>query len=86
MIPLRDVIPSRTTPWVTMGLIAVNVLALDQEELSNRFAKAWARAQAASEGRERSIGTKMERGGNDLSAARVAAAMGTASFRRMSEP
>ncbi|HEX5069546.1 MAG TPA: rhomboid family intramembrane serine protease [Vicinamibacterales bacterium] len=25
MIPLRDVIPSRTTPWVTMGLIAANV-------------------------------------------------------------
>jgi membrane associated rhomboid family serine protease len=25
MIPLRDVIPSRTTPWVTVGLIAVNV-------------------------------------------------------------
>jgi membrane associated rhomboid family serine protease len=24
MIPLRDVIPSRTTPWVTMGLIGVN--------------------------------------------------------------
>ena len=27
MIPLRDVIPSRTTPFVTVGLIAVNVLA-----------------------------------------------------------
>ena len=26
MIPLRDVIPSRTTPYVTIGLIAVNVL------------------------------------------------------------
>jgi membrane associated rhomboid family serine protease len=26
MIPLRDVIPSRTTPWVTMGLIAANVV------------------------------------------------------------
>jgi membrane associated rhomboid family serine protease len=25
MIPLRDVIPSRTTPWVTMILIAANV-------------------------------------------------------------
>ena len=25
MIPLRDVIPSRTTPWVTMGLIAINI-------------------------------------------------------------
>jgi membrane associated rhomboid family serine protease len=27
MIPLRDVIPSRTTPYVTIGVIAVNVLA-----------------------------------------------------------
>jgi membrane associated rhomboid family serine protease len=27
MIPLRDVIPSRTTPFVTVGIIAVNVLA-----------------------------------------------------------
>jgi membrane associated rhomboid family serine protease len=26
MIPLRDVIPSRTTPYVTIGIIAVNVL------------------------------------------------------------
>ena len=26
MIPLRDVIPSRTTPWVTMTLIALNVV------------------------------------------------------------
>ncbi len=26
MIPLRDIIPSRTTPFVTVGLIAVNVL------------------------------------------------------------
>ena len=26
MIPLRDVIPSRTTPWVTLALIAANVL------------------------------------------------------------
>jgi membrane associated rhomboid family serine protease len=26
MIPLRDVIPSRTTPWVTFTLIAVNAL------------------------------------------------------------
>jgi membrane associated rhomboid family serine protease len=25
MIPIRDVIPSRTTPWVTMALIAINV-------------------------------------------------------------
>ena len=24
MIPIRDVIPSRTTPWVTIGLLAVN--------------------------------------------------------------
>jgi membrane associated rhomboid family serine protease len=27
MIPLRDVIPSRTTPFVTIGIIALNVLA-----------------------------------------------------------
>ncbi len=27
MIPLRDVIPSRTTPYVTVGIIALNVLA-----------------------------------------------------------
>ena len=26
MLPLRDVIPSRTTPWVTLALIAVNGL------------------------------------------------------------
>ena len=26
MIPLRDVIPSRTTPWVTRALIVVNAL------------------------------------------------------------
>ena len=26
MIPLRDVIPSRTTPWVTLLLIAVNAI------------------------------------------------------------
>ena len=26
MIPVRDVIPSRTTPWVTVTLIAINVL------------------------------------------------------------
>src|SRR5215831_17010680 len=26
MIPLRDIIPSRTTPFVTIGLIAANVL------------------------------------------------------------
>ena len=26
MIPLRDIIPSRTTPYVTIGLIALNVL------------------------------------------------------------
>ncbi len=25
MIPLRDVIPSRTTPGVTMSIIAINV-------------------------------------------------------------
>ena len=26
MIPLRDVIPTRTTPWVTLTLIVVNLL------------------------------------------------------------
>ena len=26
MIPLRDVIPSRTTPWVTLALIGLNAL------------------------------------------------------------
>jgi membrane associated rhomboid family serine protease len=37
MIPLRDVIPSRTTPYVTVGLIALNVLVfLFQTSLSER--------------------------------------------------
>jgi membrane associated rhomboid family serine protease len=31
MIPIRDVIPSRTTPWVTLALIAVNVLVFIRE-------------------------------------------------------
>ena len=31
MIPLRDVIPSRTTPWITMGLIGVNALVFVRE-------------------------------------------------------
>jgi membrane associated rhomboid family serine protease len=31
MIPLRDVIPSRTTPWVTLTLIALNVLVFIRE-------------------------------------------------------
>ena len=31
MIPLRDVIPSRTTPYVTVGLIVVNVLVFIYE-------------------------------------------------------
>ena len=31
MIPLRDVIPSRTTPWVTIGLIALNILVFIRE-------------------------------------------------------
>jgi membrane associated rhomboid family serine protease len=31
MIPLRDVIPSRTTPWVTLLLIAVNTLVFLSE-------------------------------------------------------
>ena len=30
MIPIRDVIPSRTTPYVTIGLIALNVLVFLQ--------------------------------------------------------
>ena len=43
MIPLRDVIPSRTTPWVTMLLIAINVvvfiyeLTLDDRSLRQFF-------------------------------------------------
>jgi len=31
VIPLRDVIPSRTTPWVTLLLIAINVLVFGIE-------------------------------------------------------
>jgi len=31
MIPLRDVIPSRTTPWVTYGLIGANALVFVYE-------------------------------------------------------
>jgi membrane associated rhomboid family serine protease len=31
MIPLRDVIPSRTTPWVTMALIGLNILVFIRE-------------------------------------------------------
>ena len=42
MIPLRDVIPSRTRPGVTIGLIAVNVLVyLFQATLSERTAEAF---------------------------------------------
>ena len=42
MIPLRDVIPSRTRPGVTIGLIAVNVLVyLFQAMLSERTAEAF---------------------------------------------
>lgn len=42
MIPLRDVIPSRTRPGVTIGLIAINVLvflfqATLSEEVARRF-------------------------------------------------
>jgi membrane associated rhomboid family serine protease len=33
MIPLRDVIPSRTTPWVTFALIAVNIMVFSGELL-----------------------------------------------------
>ena len=31
MIPLRDVIPSRTTPWVTIGLIGLNIAVFIRE-------------------------------------------------------
>ena len=42
MIPLRDVIPSRTRPGVTIGLIAVNVLVfLFQAMLSERTAESF---------------------------------------------
>ena len=42
MIPLRDVIPSRTRPGVTIGLIAVNVLVyLFQATLSERTAESF---------------------------------------------
>ena len=43
MIPLRDVIPSRTTPLVTIGLIAVNTLVflrqltLDESSIEEFF-------------------------------------------------
>ena len=46
MIPLRDVIPSRTTPVVTTTLIAINVLvflyqwALGPRE-ANEFVRTW---------------------------------------------
>lgn len=47
MIPLRDVIPSRTRPGVTIGLIAVNVLvflfqAMLPEEAAQRFLSTFA--------------------------------------------
>lgn len=42
MIPLRDVIPSRTRPGVTIGLIAVNMLGyLFQATLSERTAESF---------------------------------------------
>jgi membrane associated rhomboid family serine protease len=28
MLPIRDVIPSRTTPWMTIGLVGINLLVL----------------------------------------------------------
>jgi membrane associated rhomboid family serine protease len=37
MIPLRDVIPSRTTPYVTVGIIALNALAWFYELSLPRF-------------------------------------------------
>ena len=36
MIPLRDVIPSRTTPWITLTLIAVNSVVFVYELLIGR--------------------------------------------------
>jgi membrane associated rhomboid family serine protease len=42
MIPLRDVIPSRTTPFVTVGLIAVNVVVfLFEMSLPNEVRQAF---------------------------------------------
>ena len=37
MIPLRDVIPSRTTPYVTIALIVVNVLVFAYEFMMDEF-------------------------------------------------
>ena len=37
MIPLRDVIPSRTTPYVTVALIVVNVLVFAYEFMLDEF-------------------------------------------------
>jgi len=37
MIPLRDVIPTRTTPWLTYLLIALNTIVyLHEATLSDR--------------------------------------------------
>jgi len=42
VIPLRDVIPSRTTPYVTIGLIVVNVLVfLYESTLDERSLEAF---------------------------------------------
>ena len=46
MIPIRDVMPSRTTPWVNLGLIALNILVFGYEcTMTNReaapFFDAW---------------------------------------------
>src|SRR6476620_7001227 len=52
MIPLRDVIPSRTTPYVTVTIIILNALAwffeisMPREELS-RFLQVWGVVPAA---------------------------------------
>ena len=52
MIPLRDVIPSRTTPYVTVAIIVLNALAwlfevsMPREELS-RFLQVWGVVPAA---------------------------------------
>jgi membrane associated rhomboid family serine protease len=46
MIPLRDIIPSRTTPFVTVGLIAINIIVflfeLSLGDQLDAFVRAWA--------------------------------------------
>ena len=51
MIPLRDVIPSRTTPYITVAIIALNVLVFSYEfslgDAANRFVLAYGLIPAA---------------------------------------